>query len=49
MQDAVKRIGQLFASAGVSEKFSGRFYDEPHRWTRAKQDEAFDWLDRQLM
>jgi hypothetical protein len=25
-----------------------RFYDEPHRFTVAMQDEAFAWLDRHL-
>ena len=34
--------------AGVAEKFTDRFYDVPHRFTRAMQDEAFAWLDRQL-
>lgn len=48
MQESIRRIGDLYASAGVPDRFSGRFYDEPHRWTRAMQDEAFDWLDRQL-
>jgi hypothetical protein len=24
------------------------FYDVPHRFTRAMQDEAFAWLDRHL-
>jgi dienelactone hydrolase len=48
MREAVDRIGAAYAKAGVREKFSGRFYDEPHRFTRAMQDEAFDWFDRHL-
>jgi hypothetical protein len=34
--------------AGCPEQFAGRFYDEPHRFTRAMQDEAFDWLAARL-
>jgi dienelactone hydrolase len=48
MRAAVERIGAVYAKAGVKGQFSGRFYDEPHRWTRAMQDEAFAWLDQQL-
>ena len=48
MQSAVERIAQLYESANCRDQFQGRFYDEPHRWTIAMQDEAFAWLDDKL-
>jgi dienelactone hydrolase len=48
MKAAVETITAAYAKARVKERFSGRFYDEPHRFTRAMQEEAFDWFDRHL-
>lgn len=48
MRDAVRKIADAYARAGARDRFVGRFYDAPHQFTRAMQDEAFDWLDRQL-
>lgn len=48
MQAAVQRIAELYESASSRDQFRGRFYDEPHRWTIAMQDEAFAWLDDKL-
>lgn len=48
MQSSVKRIAELYQAAGSFDQFLGRFYDEPHRWTIAMQDEAFSWLDEKL-
>jgi dienelactone hydrolase len=48
MEESVRRIGATFRAAGCPEKFDGRFYDEPHRFTIAMQDEAFAWLDKHL-
>jgi len=48
MQSSVQRLAELYRAAGQPEKFRGEFYDEPHRWTVAMQDQAFDWLDQQL-
>jgi dienelactone hydrolase len=48
MRDAVEQIGAAYAKAGVRQHFTGRFYDAPHLFSRPMQDEAFDWLDRQL-
>lgn len=48
MQSSVKRIAELYQAAGCADQFVGRFYDEPHRWTIAMQDEAFAWLDEKL-
>jgi dienelactone hydrolase len=48
MKDAVTKIAAVYEKAGMKEKFAGRFYDAPHMFTRAMQDEAFDWLDKHL-
>ncbi len=48
MKDAVKKIALVYDRARAKEQFSGRFYDVPHRFTRAMQDDAFAWLDRHL-
>jgi dienelactone hydrolase len=48
MRQAVAKIAAAYAKAGCIDRFSGRFYDVPHRFTRAMQDEAFVWLDRHL-
>jgi len=48
MEESVRRIRATYQAAGCPEKFEGRFYDEPHRFTIAMQDEAFAWLDKHL-
>jgi len=48
MKESVDKIRQLFDKAGVPNRFSGRFYDTPHQFTREMQNEAFDWFDREL-
>lgn len=48
MKDSVEKIAAIYKKAGSPDRFSGRFYDVPHRYTREMQEEAFDWLDRQL-
>lgn len=48
MKESVERIAALYQAAGSAKQFRGQFYDEPHRWTLAMQDEAFAWLDKQL-
>ncbi|MEY4178049.1 MAG: hypothetical protein RLY70_1623 [Planctomycetota bacterium] len=48
MRESLERIAALYQAAGCPERFRGKFYDEPHRWSLAMQDEAFAWLDAQL-
>ncbi|MFO0906542.1 MAG: alpha/beta hydrolase family protein [Pirellulales bacterium] len=48
MRDSLERLATRYAQAGAAGKFRGAFYDEPHHWTTAMQDEAFEWLDQQL-
>jgi dienelactone hydrolase len=48
MKESVEKIAAAYAKAGVKDRFSGRFYDAPHIFNKAMQDEAFDWFDKQL-
>jgi dienelactone hydrolase len=48
MKESVEKIEAIYKKAGAKDQFSGRFYDEPHRFTKKMQDEAFDWFDKQL-
>jgi len=48
MRASVARIAELYAAAGHVDRFRSQFYDQPHRWTIAMQDEAFAWLDEKL-
>jgi dienelactone hydrolase len=48
MKDAVKHIAAVYDKAGVKGRFTGRFYDVPHLFSRKMQDDAFDWLDHHL-
>jgi dienelactone hydrolase len=48
MEQSVEKIAAVYAKADAREQFSGRFYDVPHRFDMAMQDDAFAWLDRML-
>lgn len=48
MKDSLAKIAAIYEKAGVKDRFSGRFYDAPHMFSRAMQDEAFAFLDAQL-
>ncbi len=48
MKESVAKLGAIYAKAGCADKFAGRFYDEPHHFTLAMQDEAFAWLGLHL-
>jgi hypothetical protein len=48
MRESVERIADGYAKAGAKDRFTGRFYDEPHIFTRRMQDDAIDWFDRHL-
>ncbi len=40
MKEAVEKIAAVYAKAGVKERFTAKFYDVPHLFTKAMQDEA---------
>ena len=48
MAAAVARIAEVYKAAGCEGRFEEKFYDEPHRFTRGMQDDAFALLDRRL-
>ncbi len=48
MRTSVERIADGYAKAGAKDRFTGRFYDVPHVFNRAMQDDAIDWFDRHL-
>jgi len=45
---AFGKIGQVYAKAGVPERYEGVFYEGPHEFNAAMQEKAFAWLDRWL-
>lgn len=48
MQASVDQLERIYAKAGARDLFAARFYDGPHRFDIAMQDDAFSWLDRWL-
>lgn len=49
MQSACVKIERNYAKAGLPERFQSRFYDVPHQFNSAMQQDAFEWLSRWLM
>lgn len=48
MEAAVRKIAAIYGKAGAAEAFAGRFYDVPHRFDVAMQEEAFEWFGKAL-
>lgn len=48
MEESVRKLAAIYQKAGAAERFTGRFYDVPHRFDMAMQDDAFRWFDAQL-
>lgn len=48
MQESVDKISAIYHQAGAPERFTSRFYDVPHQFNVAMQEDAFDWLDGKL-
>ena len=48
MRAAVDKLASIFAKAAIPERFRGTFYDEPHSFRPAMQDEAIAWIERWL-
>ena len=48
MKEAVEKIAAIYRKSGATARFEGRFYDEPHIFSRKMQEEAFEWMDRWL-
>jgi dienelactone hydrolase len=48
MEASVAKIAAIYDRAGAKDRFTGKFYDVPHRFDVAMQDDAFAWFDQQL-
>ena len=48
MEAAVNVIAAAYARAGLSDRFTSRFYDVPHEFNVQMQEDAFAWLDARL-
>lgn len=46
MQEAADRLAQYYTE--YPDRLSVRYYDNPHQFNRVMQEEAFDWLERQM-
>lgn len=48
MQEAVNKIASVYRKCGAPDAFASKFYDVPHRFDVAMQEDAFAWMDRHL-
>lgn len=48
MEAAVEKIASVYRKAGVPDRFQGRFYDVPHRFSLAMQDDAARFFEQHL-
>jgi dienelactone hydrolase len=48
MEAAHAKLTSRYAGVGAAEAYVGRFYDGPHKFDRAMQVDAFDWLAAQF-
>jgi dienelactone hydrolase len=46
MKDAAAKLERIYAKAGLAERYRATFYDEPHSFRPAMQDEAIAWLEK---
>jgi len=48
MKKADAILKEIYAKAGASENYQGRFYPGEHKFDSQMQEDAFDWFDRWL-
>ena len=48
MEASLEKIASVYRRARAESQFTGRFYDLPHRFSQAMQDDAFAFLDQHL-
>ncbi len=48
MNGAVEKLQKIYTRAGAGDRFVGKFYDQPHRFSIDMQEDAFRWFDRHL-
>jgi hypothetical protein len=48
MEESLRKIAAIYEKAGAPRNFTGRFYEAPHIFNLAMQEDAFAWFDRHL-
>ena len=48
MERADRILTEVYKKAGAADRYKASFYDGPHKFDRAMQQEAFAWFDRWL-
>lgn len=48
MKESLEKISAAYEKAKAKDHMQGRFYDAPHMFTRAMQEDAFAWFDERL-
>jgi hypothetical protein len=48
MEAAAARLRAVYERMDAADRFRATFYDAPHQFNAAMQDEAFAWLERWL-
>lgn len=48
MKKADRILSEVYKKAGAAEKYSGKFYEGPHKFDAQMQTDAFNWFDRWL-
>lgn len=46
MKGAVEKLGEIYAKAGIPERFRGVFYDAEHSFLPNMQEDAFAWIQK---
>jgi dienelactone hydrolase len=48
MQQAVEKLGAIYAKAGARDRFKSAYYDVTHQFNVEMQEDAFRWFDQHL-
>ncbi len=48
MERADRILAEVYRKAGAADRYQGKFYDGPHKFDAAMQQDAFGWFDRWL-
>ena len=48
MDRADRILSDVYAKAGLANRYHAKFYTGPHKFDRAMQTDAFEWFDRWL-
>jgi len=48
MDAAAGKIGAVYAALGRADRYQYKYYDVPHQFNVAMQEDAFAWLEKWL-